>query len=73
MAARTVIDLSFSLKIDVTDKQWLDFRTLYSLESVLLLNASHPLANREGLSLADFRDETSSTSPPGNHRYSMRC
>ncbi len=52
------IDLSFSLKIDVADKQWLDFRTLYSLESVLILNASHPLANREGLSLADFRDET---------------
>lgn len=51
------IDLSFSLKIDVTDKDWLDYQTLYSIESVLILNADHPLAQRKGLSLADFRDE----------------
>lgn len=52
------LDLSFSLKIDVMDKEWLDCRTLYSIESVLILNANHPLAKKEGLSLADFRDET---------------
>jgi DNA-binding transcriptional LysR family regulator len=52
------IDLSFSLKIDVADKEWLDYWDLYSIESVLILNASHPLAKQEGLSLADFRDET---------------
>lgn len=52
------LDLSLSLKIDVMDKQWLDYWTLYSVESVLLLNSKHSLANKEGLSLADFRDET---------------
>jgi DNA-binding transcriptional LysR family regulator len=52
------LDLSVSLKIDVMDKEWLDFRTLYNIESVLLINARHPLANREELSLMDFRDET---------------
>ncbi|NLA86302.1 MAG: LysR family transcriptional regulator [Clostridiales bacterium] len=52
------IDLSISLKIDVMDKEWLDYQTLYSIESVLILNASHPLAQREGLSLADFQGET---------------
>lgn len=52
------IDLSISLKIDILDKAWLDYKTLYSIESVLILNARHPLAKKEGLSLADFRDET---------------
>lgn len=52
------LDLAFSLKIDVVDKEWLDFGDMYSLESVLILNANHPLAKKDGLSLADFRDET---------------
>lgn len=52
------VDISFSLKIDVMDKEWLDYQTLYSMESVLILNANHPLANKEGLSLSDFKDET---------------
>jgi len=51
------IDLSFSLKIDVMDKDWLDYQTLYSIESVLILNACNPLVKKEGLSLSDFRDE----------------
>jgi DNA-binding transcriptional LysR family regulator len=51
------LDLSFSLKIHVTDKEKLDYRSLYSMESVLILNASHPLAKREGLSLKDFKDD----------------
>ena len=52
------LDLTFSLKIDVIDKEWLDYWTLYSVESVLILNARHPLARKEGLSLADFSHET---------------
>lgn len=52
------LDLSFSLKIDVADKDWLDYGDMYSMESVLILNANHPLVKKEGLSLADFRDET---------------
>ena len=40
------------------DKEWLDYKILYNVESVLILNANHPLANRDDLSLADFRDET---------------
>ncbi len=52
------IDLSFSLKVDVADKEWLEYRFLYSVESVLILNAGHPLAKREGLTLADFKNET---------------
>ncbi len=52
------IDISFSLAIDVIDKQWLDYKILYSVESVLILNANHPLAKRNDLLLADFRDET---------------
>ncbi len=72
------IDLSFSLKIDVMEKQWLDYWALYSMESVLILNASHPLANREGLSLADFREETfvnvsASESPSLNAMLKLEC
>ena len=52
------LDLSISLKIDVMEKEWLDYWPLYNVESVLILNARHPLANREGLSLVDFRNET---------------
>lgn len=51
------LDLSFSLKIDVMDKAWLDYLTLYSVESVLILNANHPLAGKAGATLADFREE----------------
>jgi DNA-binding transcriptional LysR family regulator len=52
------LDLAFSLKIDVTDKEWLNYSDLYTMESVLILNKRHPLAGKDGLSLADFRDET---------------
>jgi DNA-binding transcriptional LysR family regulator len=52
------IDLSFSLKVDVMDKEGLDYRYLYNVDSVLILNAAHPLAKREGLTLSDFKDET---------------
>jgi DNA-binding transcriptional LysR family regulator len=52
------LDLTFSLKIDAEDKQWLDYSELYSTESVLILSSKHPLANKEGLSLSDFRNET---------------
>ena len=52
------IDLSFSLKVDVLDREWLDYRTLYSVDSVLILNAGHPLATHEGLTLSDFKNET---------------
>ena len=72
------LDLSFSLKLDVMDKEWLDYRMLYSMESVLILNASHPLAKREGLSLSDFRDETfvnvsASESPILNAMLKQEC
>ena len=52
------IDLAFSLRLVVMDKEWLGYRTLHSIDSVLILNARHPLAKREGLSLSDFQDET---------------
>ncbi len=52
------LDLTFSLKIDVADKELLNHRKLYDVESVLLVSAGHPLADKEGLSLADFRGET---------------
>lgn len=52
------IDLAFLLKIDVELKDLLEYKNLYNLESVLILNANHPLAKKEKLSLADFRDET---------------
>jgi len=52
------LDLSFALKIDVIDRGWLNYHKLYNIESVLILNARHPLAHKEGLSLIDFCDET---------------
>lgn len=72
------LDLSFSLKVDVMDKDWLDYKLLYSIESVLILNASHSLARREGLSLADFRNETfvnvsASESPVLNAMLKQEC
>ncbi len=51
------IDLSFSLKIDVDSKEWIDYAEAYSVDSVLILSASHPLAGKEGLSLADVKDD----------------
>ena len=52
------IDLAFLLKIDVELKDLIEYKQLYNIESVLILNARHPLAKREDLSLADFREET---------------
>jgi DNA-binding transcriptional LysR family regulator len=72
------LDLTFSLKIDVIDKEWLDFSALYSTESVLILNAKHELASRDSLSLADFRNETfvnvsASESPVLNAMLKQEC
>ncbi len=52
------LDVAFTLKVDVEDKKWLALETLYVLESVLILKSDHPLARKENLSLADFKDET---------------
>ncbi len=51
------LDLAFLLRLDIENKDLLDYIPMYSIESVLILNAGHPLAKKEGLSLADFRDE----------------
>jgi DNA-binding transcriptional LysR family regulator len=53
-----IVDLSFSLKIDIEDRQWLEYSNFSNIESVLVVNASHPLAKMEGLSLADFKEDT---------------
>jgi len=53
-----VIDFFFALKLDVAEKDWLDYRDFDTIESVLIVNAANPLAKQEGLSLAGFRDET---------------
>jgi DNA-binding transcriptional LysR family regulator len=52
------LDLTFSLKLDIAGKEWLEYMDLYSVESVLILNARHPLVNKEQLTLNDFRNET---------------
>lgn len=52
------LDLAFSLKVDVEDKQWLSFEKLYNIDSVLILTSNHPIIKKEDLSLIDFRDET---------------
>ena len=52
------IDFAFLLKTDAEGKEMLEYKDLYSKESVLILNAKHPLAKKEDLSLADFKDET---------------
>lgn len=72
------LDLAFSLKLDVIDKDWLDFSELYSMESVLIFNTKHPLAKKDGLSLSDFRDETfvnvsASESPILNAMLKQEC
>jgi DNA-binding transcriptional LysR family regulator len=72
------IDISFSLKIDVMNKEGLDYRYLYDVDSVLILNAAHPLAKRQGLSLIDFKDETfvnvsASESPVINAMLKQEC
>lgn len=55
--SNNTIDIAFALKIDVEDKKWLILKDLYSLETVLLLSAKHPLATKENLSLFDFRND----------------
>jgi len=52
------IDIAFSLKIEIEDKEWLDYRELFNIDTVLFVSAKHPLAKRENLSLADFKNET---------------
>jgi len=72
------LDLSFSLRIDVAERQQLEYMKLYDVESVLFVSAAHPLAGRDGLSLADFRDETfinisASESPVLNAMLVQEC
>lgn len=52
------IDIAFALKIDVEDKNWLEYKELFCIETVLLLSAKHPLAKMEDLSLIDFQNDT---------------
>lgn len=72
------LDITFSLKIDAEDKEWLEYMPLYSFESVLILNAKHPLVNKEHLTLNDFRNETfvnvsASESPILNRLLEQEC
>lgn len=52
------LDIAFALKLDVGDISWLAFEPLYSIESVLILTVNHPLAQKDNLSLIDFKNET---------------
>lgn len=72
------IDIAFALRIDVEDKKWLKFKSLFSLETVLLLTSKHPLSKRENLSLIDFKDEvfvniSSKESPAINSLLKREC
>jgi DNA-binding transcriptional LysR family regulator len=64
------LDLAFALKIEVENKNWLMMKRLYSVESVLILSAKHPLAKKKDLSLIDFKDETFVTLSP-NESYAI--
>lgn len=72
------IDIAFSLKIDVEDKDWLAYKELFTLDTVLVVNSRHPMAKKENLSLADFRNETfvslsSKESPAINTLLNIVC
>jgi len=52
------VDVAFCLEIEVKDKPWTKTIPLYSVDSVLILSAKHPLIEKKtALSLADFKDE----------------
>ncbi len=72
------VDLAFCLEIDILDKPWINTEPLYSLDSVLILSAKHPLLAKESLSLSDFRDEvflsvSSKESPALNSLLVVEC
>ncbi len=72
------LDFALALRLDASDKPWLVLEPLYSIESVLILTANHPLAQKESLSLIDFRDETfvnvsSKESPALNALLRQEC
>lgn len=72
------IDIGFALKIDIIDKKWLAYKDLFSLDTVLFVNIKHPMAKKENLSLADFRNETfvgisSKENPAINELLKIEC
>lgn len=55
---RGTIDCCITLQIEVEGRPGLRWKTLFYRDSLLLVNANHPLAGREDCGLVDFREST---------------
>lgn len=72
------IDIAFCLEIDIADKPWISAAPFSSVDSVMLLSSTHPLLEKELLTLSDFRDEvflnvSSKESPALNAMLATEC
>jgi DNA-binding transcriptional LysR family regulator len=57
------IDVAFNALFSLTDEDELDYLAVGRAQTMLVIPKSHPLADREGLSLTDFKDDTFLTLP----------
>ncbi|NLA85678.1 MAG: LysR family transcriptional regulator [Clostridiales bacterium] len=57
------IDLAFAALFNLTNEEELDYIAVGRAQTMLVIPKSHPLADREGLSLIDFKDDTFLTLP----------
>ena len=57
------IDMAFAALFNLTDEEALDYIAVGRAQTMLVIPKSHPLADKEGLSLIDFREDTFLTLP----------
>ncbi len=57
------IDMAFAALFNLTDGEELDYIAVGRAQTMLVIPKSHPLADREGLSLVDFKEDTFLTLP----------
>ncbi len=61
-------DVIITLDFDVRDRADIEFRYLTKIENFLVIPANHPLADREGLTLYDFRSDVFIVNSPEDSR-----
>jgi len=57
------IDIAFAARFNLTNEDELDYIAVGRAQTMLVIPKSHPLADKEGVSLIDFREDTFLTLP----------
>jgi DNA-binding transcriptional LysR family regulator len=66
------IDVGFNAQFNLQDEDELDYIPVGRAQTLLVIPKSHPLADREGLGLGDFKDDTFLTLPETESPYIAR-